>query len=118
MNTHIAVERVKDENFKKQVLDCALPVFVVFEKSCWGTAHIIKPIIEKIAADYSGRIRVFKYNLEENSANSEYYRIEDSTTILVFNKGNVIYKTGVISMDEFKKIIDSLLVDSFNQKSE
>lgn len=118
MNTHISVERVKDENFQKEVLESTLPVIVVFEKSCWGTAHIIKPIIEKIAAEYAGRIKVFRYNLEENPVNSEYYRIEDVTTILVFNKGDVIYKTGVISIDEFKKIINSLFTDTIYPQAE
>ena len=114
MNAHTAVETVKDENFQKQVLKNALPVIVVFEKSCWGAAHIIKPVIEKIAVEYSGKIKVFRYNLEENSVNSEYYKIEDSTTILVFNNGDVIYKTGIISIDEFKKIINPLLNGTLN----
>ena len=118
MKTCISVERVKDENFQKEVLESTLPVIVVFEKSCWGTAHIIKPIIEKIAIEYSGKIKVLRYNLEENPVNSEYYRIEDVTTILIFNKGNVVYKTGVVSIDEFRKIINSLLSDTLNSQSE
>ena len=118
MNAHISIERIKDKNFQKQVLESTLPVMVVFEKSCWGTAHIIKPIIEKIAVEYSGKIKVLRYNLEENPVSSEYYRIEDVTTILVFNKGNVIYKTGVISIDEFRKILNSILSDTLNQQIE
>ena len=118
MNAQISVERVGDKNFQKQVLENVLPVIVVFEKSCWGTAHLIKPIIDKIAVEYSGKVKFFRYNLEENPANSEYYRVEDFTTILVFNKGNVIYKTGVISIGEFRKIINSLLKGNLNKQAE
>jgi thioredoxin len=117
MNVHVLVEKVKDKNFQKQVLESTLPVIVVFEKSCWGTAQIIKPIIEKIATEYSGKIKVLRYNIEENPVNWEYYRIEDVTTILVFNKGSVIYKTGVISIDEFRKIINPLLSKNINPQS-
>jgi thioredoxin 1 len=118
MNAQISVGRILDKNFQKQVLESTSPVIVIFEKSCWGTAHIIKPIMEKIAAEYSGKIKIFKYNLEENSVHSEYYRIEDVTTILIFNKGNVIYKTGVVSIDELRKIIKSLLGNTITSQEE
>jgi thioredoxin 1 len=114
MNDLVSVAKVNDENFQKQVIESSLPVIVVFEKSCWGTTHIMKPILDKIASDYSGMIKVFKYNLEENSITAAYYRIEDSTTILLFNEGSVIYKTGVISKEEIKKIIHSFLIDRHN----
>ena len=82
---------------------------MVFEKGCWGTAQIMKPILEKIAEDYKNKIKIFKYNLDENSITSSYYRIENSTTVIFFNKGDIIYKTGIISKEEFKKILGSLL---------
>ena len=56
---------VCDENFQGQVIECSLPVVVIFEKCSWGTAHIMKPIIEKIASDFGDKIKVFKYDLDK-----------------------------------------------------
>ncbi len=114
MNNHVSVATVNDENFHKKVIESTIPVIVVFEKSCWGTSHIMKSILEKVAIDYVNKIKILKYNMEQNSTTSDYYRIEDSTTILVFNKGNVIYKTGFISKEEFEKVINSILSDTLN----
>ena len=116
MSESIPVICVNDRNFKQQVIESTLPVIVVFKKSWWGTAQIMKPILEKIAKDYAGIIKVFKYNLDENSIISAYYRIDNSTTVLFFNKGDVMYKTGIISKDEFKKIIGSLLNEPLKSK--
>ena len=120
MSESIPVICVNDRNFKQQVIESTLPVIVVFKKSWWGTAQIMKPILEKIAKDYAGIIKVFKYNLDENSSIfsiiSAYYRIDNSTTVLFFNKGDVMYKTGIISKDEFKKIIGSLLNEPLKSK--
>lgn len=110
MTDSAPIQLINDENFQKHVIDCPTPVIVVFEKSCWGTAQIIKPILEKVAFEFADKIKVFKYNLDENTITSSNFRIENAMTVLLFNKGNVIYKTGIISKEELRKIINSLLV--------
>lgn len=112
MNECVPIELVLDENFQKQVIESPLPVAVVFEKSCWGTAQIIKPILEKVAIEYANRIKVFKYSLDNNSAAYAEYRIENTTTVLLFKEGKVIYRTGLVSKEEFKSIINSILLKS------
>ena len=117
MNDQVLIERINDENFKKLVIESDLPVIVVFEKSCWGTAQIMKPILERIAFDYAGKIKVYKYSMDQNLVISELYKIENSTTILLFSKGDVICKTGVISKMELQKIINSLLNETLKTTS-
>ena len=114
MADHLPILTINDKDFQNQVIESHLPVIVVFEKSFWGTAYIMKPIIEKLATDYNNKIKFFKYNLEENTRISDFYRIENSTTILIFNKGNVIHKTGAISKGELNEIIKSFFEDSFS----
>ena len=59
MNENISVVCVNDKNFKQQVIESALPVVVVFEKSWWGTAQIMKPITElKIVQPFFFLIKV------------------------------------------------------------
>lgn len=110
------IAKIDDKGFQKQVLECPLPVIVVFEKNFWGTSCIMKPIIEEIAKEYDDKIIIFKYNLEENSIIANNYRVENSTTILIFHKANVIYKTGVISKRELTNLINSLFSDYLKMK--
>ena len=112
MTENASIIRVKDKDFQKQVIESSLPVAVVFERNCWGTTHLMHPILEKIASEYINKVKVFKYDLDENSAISDFYRIENNITILMFNEGNVVNRTGVISKGEFNKIIDSCLDNS------
>ena len=117
MNNYSPIIMVNDSTFQKQVIENSLPVIVVFEKSCWGTAQIMKPILERIAFDYAGKIKVYKYSMDQNLVISELYKIENSTTILLFSKGDVICKTGVISKMELQKIINSLLNETLKTTS-
>ena len=109
MTENASIIRVKDKDFQKQVIESPLPVAVVFERNCWGTTHLMHPIIESIASEYVNKVKVFKYDLDENSAISDFYRVENNITILMFN---VVNKTGVISREEFKNIINICLNNS------
>ena len=115
MSDCVQIAIVNDANFREEVMQNALPVIVIFQKSYWGATHIMKPILEKIASDYAGRVKVCKYNLDENSVTSAYYGIENSVAVLLFDKGNIIYKTGIIPKDEFKNIINSYLDNVFTK---
>lgn len=103
------VEHANDENFQEQIIESPVPAIVVFEKNYWGTTHIMKPILEQLASEYASVVKIFKYNLDDNSTISEHYKIGNATTVLLFNKGKVVYKTGFISKGEFRKIVDSCL---------
>ena len=112
MTENISIIRVKDKDFQKQIIESSLPVVVVFERNCWGTTHLMHPILEKIALEYVNKIKVFRYDLDENAVISDFYRIENNITILMFNEGNIVNRTGIISKEELKKIVDSCLNNS------
>lgn len=114
MTSSAPVTSVNDELFSTLVIGCPLPAVVVFEKSCWGTTHIMKPILEKVASDCINKIQVFKYDLEKSSVISKRYGIEDSIAILVFNSGELVYRTGVISNSELKKIVNPFINSPVN----
>ena len=112
MSENASIIRINDKDFQKQVIESSLPVAVVFERNCWGTTHLMHPITENIASEFVNKVKVFKYDLDENSAISDFYRVENNITILMFNEGNIVNKTGVISREEFKNIINICLNNS------
>ena len=48
MNESVQVFQIHDQDFQKKVIECTVPIVVVFEKTFWGTAHIMKPVLEKL----------------------------------------------------------------------
>ena len=102
---------VNDNNFNEIVLNSKDKVIVLFEKCCWGTAQIMKTILEKLAIKYQNEIKIYKYNLDESSEISTKFEIQDRITIMFFNKGNLFFRTGVISETEIEKILTDIVDD-------
>ena len=100
---------VTDKDFGNKVLENPLPVIVIFERSCWGVTHIMKPILKKVTSSYAGKIEIYRYDMDKYSNVSGSYRVQGGLEILVFNKNTMVNKTGVVSANELKKIIEPII---------
>ena len=78
------------ENFKEEVLDCTLPVLVDFWASWCGPCCMIAPIVEEIAKEYEGKVKVGKVNVDDERELSEEYDIMYIPTLIVFKDGKVV----------------------------
>ena len=108
MITESSIISISDSDFQNNITDSSEPVVVIFEKSFWGLAHVMRSILEKLAVKYKGKVRFYKYDLDEFSEVSNYYLVGDSTTILFFNNGKLITKTGTKSIEEIEEILTGL----------
>ncbi len=79
-----------DENFKSEVLDSAIPVLVDFWAPWCAPCRIIAPMIEEIASEYEGLVKVAKLNTDENSMISSEYRIMGIPTMAIFVSGEMV----------------------------
>lgn len=79
-----------DENFKSEVLDSAIPVLVDFWAPWCAPCRIIAPMIEEIASEYEGLVKVAKLNTDENSMISSEYRIMGIPTMAIFVNGEMV----------------------------
>jgi thioredoxin 1 len=95
-----------DQNFKAEVLDSKDPVLVDFWAEWCMPCRIVSPIVEELAKEYEGKLKVGKLNVDENQIPSQY-GIMSIPSLLVFKNGEVV-KTmiGAQSKDNFKKEID------------
>ncbi len=98
---------ISDSDFHIKLTESYEPVVVIFEKRFWGLAQVMRSMLEKLAVKYKGKVKFYRYSLDEYSEVSKYYQVEDSITILFFKDGNLIARTGVKSIEEVEGILAS-----------
>jgi thioredoxin 1 len=89
---------VTDESFGSEVLKSDIPVLVDYWAPWCGPCRMAAPVLEKIADEYEGRLKVCKVNVDENREVAGQYRIMSIPTMLVFKAGELVDQiTGVTS---------------------
>ena len=99
-----------DSNFKTEVLDSETPVLVDFWATWCGPCRAIAPIIEELAREYDGKIKVGKVDVDENPRTASQYGIMSIPTLMFFKKGTISEQVvGALNKSELKKRIESHL---------
>lgn len=89
------------QNFEQEVLKSEIPVIVDFWATWCGPCKMIAPILEEIAKEYEGKIKVAKANVDDEMALAIEYKVEVIPTLFYFEKGKVKNKTvGVLEKKE------------------
>lgn len=81
---------VDDSNFQNEVLSSSAPVLVDFWAIWCGPCKMIAPIVEEIASEYNGKLKVAKMDVDANPRTSMQYGIRSIPTLLVFKGGQVV----------------------------
>ncbi len=87
---------VTDESFPSEVLESDIPVLVDYWAAWCGPCRMAAPVLEKIAEEYEGRLKVCRVNVDENREVAGQYRIMSIPTMLLFKDGELVDQiTGV-----------------------
>jgi thioredoxin 1 len=101
---------VTDATFEQDVLKSAEPVLVDYWADWCGPCKMIAPVLDEIAVEYEGRIRVAKLNIDQNPNTPPRYGIRGIPTLMLFKQGEVeATKVGAVSKSQLTAFIDSNL---------
>lgn len=101
---------ITDQTFHAEVLSAPMPVLV----DCWapwcGPCRMVGPVLEQLAREYAGRIKIAKLNVDENPQTASRYAIRSIPTMLLFDRGAIVdTMVGALPRSEIERRLRPLL---------
>ncbi len=102
------VHYISDDSFEQEVLQAGVPVLVDYWADWCGPCKMISPILDEVAKEYAGKLKVCKLNIDENQATPPKFGIRGIPTLMIFKNGNVeATKVGALSKSQLNAFVDS-----------
>jgi thioredoxin 1 len=101
---------ITGENFDSEVVNSPVPVLIDFWAEWCGPCRMIAPIIDQLAAEYDGRIKIGKVNVDQETALSDRHGIVSIPTLMVYKEGSPIrQKVGAASKQDIEGLFKELV---------
>jgi len=106
----MSVQHFTDDNFKKEVLESKVPVMIDFWANWCGPCKMIGPVVEELAKEYEGKIKIGKVDVDSNPKSAQAYGIMSIPNLIFIKDGKVIEQvTGALSKAALKRKIEENL---------
>lgn len=105
----MALKEFTTAGFETEVLQSEVPVLVDFWAPWCGPCRALAPVIEKLAAEYEGKVSIGKLNVDDEAAIASKYSIMSIPTLLLFSKGQVVEQiVGLTTIEKIKEKLNNL----------
>lgn len=104
------VVEVTDSTFMQEVIDASTPVLVDFWAPWCGPCRAVAPVMEELAGQYAGRMKIAKMNVDENQGVAQAMQVRSIPTVAVFHGKNVLaVEVGAYPKAAYAQMIDAIL---------
>ncbi|HTY23669.1 MAG TPA: thioredoxin [Desulfomonilaceae bacterium] len=102
-----SLRQVTDGDFEQEVLKSDLPALVDFWATWCGPCRTVGPIVEELATEYEGKVKVAKLNVDDNKETPAKYGIRGIPTLILFKNGQVVDQiVGAVPKSRIKELLD------------
>ncbi|HEX6836620.1 MAG TPA: thioredoxin [Polyangia bacterium] len=104
------IANVTDASFEADVLKSSQPVLIDFWATWCGPCRAIAPVVEQLAGEYAGKVKVVKVNIDENPKTPTAYDVRSIPTLLMFKDGKVVGQiVGAVPKPKIEELVKKAL---------
>jgi thioredoxin 1 len=104
------IANVTDASFENEVLKSTQPVLIDFWATWCGPCRAIAPVVEQLAGEYAGKVKVVKVNIDENPKTPTQYDVRSIPTLLMFKDGKVVGQiVGAVPKPKIEELVKKAL---------